>query len=84
MRNAIAPAIQIHGPANTLRCGVRIRPKTIPAPKISMEYLFSRPNPARMPNQIQSFWSPVFTMRIISQAQPIQNSGSNAFIDRKS
>ena len=64
MRNAIAPPIQSHGLANTRRCGVNSRPKTIPAPKISMEYLFSRPNPASMPNQIQSFWSPVLTMRI--------------------
>ena len=55
----------------------------MPAPKISMEYLFSRPNPARMPNQIQSFWLPVFTMRISSQAQPIQNSGSKAFMDSR-
>jgi hypothetical protein len=55
----------------------------MPAPKISMEYLFSRPNPARIPNQIQSFWLPVFTIRMTSQAQPIQNSGSNAFMDSK-
>lgn len=33
-----------------------------------MEYLFSRPNPARMPNQIQSFWLPVFTMRMNNRA----------------
>lgn len=26
----------------------------MPAPNISIEYLFSRPNPARMPNQIHS------------------------------
>ena len=55
----------------------------MPAPKISMEYLFSRPTPARMPNQIQSFWLPVLTMRMSNQAQPIQNSGSNAFMESR-
>lgn len=52
----------------------------MPAPKIAIEYLFSRPSPASMPNQIQSFGSPVFTMRMASHAQPIQKSGSKAFM----
>ena len=47
-----------------------------------MECLFSRPNPASTPNQIHNLWSPVFTMRITRNAHPIQNSGSNAFMEK--
>ncbi len=36
----------------------------MPAPKISMEYLFSSPTPDTMPNQIQSFGLPVLMMRM--------------------
>ena len=36
-----------------------------------------------MPNQIQSRELPVRTMRMTASAQPIQKSGSKAFMERK-
>ena len=69
------------GRASKRRCGVKTRPSKMPQPKISMECLFSRPNPATMPNQIQSFASAVLMMRISRQAHPIQNKASNAFME---
>ena len=52
-------------------------------PKIAIECLFSSPNPASTPNHSQSFAFPVRMTRITRYAQPIQNNGSNAFIERK-
>ena len=79
--NAINPAIQIQGVRHKRFSGVNSRPTSIPKPKIAIEYLFSRPSPARRPNQSHNFWSPVLMMRIITKTQPIQNKGSKAFID---
>ncbi len=50
-------------------------------PKIAIEYLFSSPIPARRPSQSQNFWFPVLMMRMSTKTLPIQNNGSNAFIE---
>uniref|UniRef100_A0A7V4G8E6 Acetyl xylan esterase domain-containing protein n=1 Tax=Desulfobacca acetoxidans TaxID=60893 RepID=A0A7V4G8E6_9BACT len=50
---------------------------------MAIEYLFWSPAPASTPSQSQSLVSPVLTMRATRSAQPVQNSGSKAFIDRK-
>ena len=78
--NATTPPIHNHRFASSFRWFVSSSPRTIPAPKIIIEYLFSRPMPATTPNQIHSLSFPVLMMRITRYAQVIQNSGSNAFI----
>ena len=78
--SAIAPPNQSQRFCSTRRSALNSSPSTSPAPKISIEYLFSRPNPAKRPNHIQSFMFPVLMMRMARYAQPVQNSGSKAFI----
>ena len=83
IRNATRPPIHSHFVRRKRRSGVNSSPATIPKPKISMEYLFSRPIPASRPNHNQRRALPVRMIRTTSQAQPIQNNGSNAFMVRK-
>ena len=83
IRNAIAPPAQNHGERSHRRSRVSTSPTTMPKPKISIECLFSSPTPATTPNHSQSFAFPVRMIRMTRYAQPIQNSGSKAFIERK-
>ena len=83
IRNATRPAIQSHLVRRKRRSGVSSSPAMMPKPKISMECLFSSPIPASRPNHSQRRVSPVRTIRMTSQAQPIQNKGSNAFMVSK-
>ena len=61
---ASAPPTHSQRLASLRRSPVNSKPKTMPAPKISIEYLFSSPNPDRMPNQIHSLVLPVLIIRI--------------------
>src|ERR1044072_1745896 len=55
----------------------------MPTPKNAMECLFSRPTPSRTPNQSQRIDEPPLIIRTSRYTHPIQNSGSNAFIEKK-
>ena len=78
--SAIAPAIQIQCLANSRRWWVTSTATVTANPKNSVECLFSRLSPANTPNHSQSRESPVRTIRAMTRMQPVQNSGSNAFI----
>src|SRR6266498_4774861 len=55
----------------------------MPAAKNAVECLFSRPSPAKTPNQSQRVGESALIIRTSRYTHPIQNSGSNAFIEKK-
>src|SRR5438876_10144526 len=55
----------------------------MPEPKNAVESLFSRPSPTETPKQSQRVREPPLIIRTSRYAHPIQNSGSNAFIEKK-
>ncbi len=78
--NATSAPSQIHFCPRWRRSGVSTIPITRAAPKNAMECLFSSPSPAATPNHNHSRGRSPLARRASSQAQPIQNSGSKAFM----
>src|SRR6267142_1276347 len=82
-RNVIPAPSQIHGCRKCFLAEVASSPSAIPEPKKSIECLFKIPRPAQNPKRSHSFGFPPFRMRSTIAAHAIQNTGSNAFIEKK-
>ena len=82
IRKARAPPSSSHLLHSSLRAGVSSKPAMSAAPKSSIVCLFSSPSPASPPKASHSRVLPVLIIRIRTQAQPIQISGSTEFIER--
>src|SRR5579872_4118889 len=83
IRKEINPPSQIAGLRSHERYRVINIERKKAAPKMSVECLFRIPKPATRPNHSHKRGFPVRTMRIEMHTHSIQNSGSNAFMDKK-
>ena len=78
--SATPPPASSHGVHSSFRCGEISNPSNNAAAKNPIEYLFSSPSPPIAPNAIHNRTSPVRIIRSNTNAHPVQNSASNAFI----
>ena len=81
--SASNPPSQIHFERNKRASPESKSPATRAKPKTSMVCLFSSPTPAIAPKRSHSRGDAPFTIRIAIQPHESQNSGSNAFMERK-